>query len=111
MEDGAKPRDLEDRTFRFAQAARAFVKQLRTPGEHRLPACCFRQIAEKLFELMEAKIFLQRSCVVGKLPTTAGWQPALPKIYSVGDGLIREALAAEPHELVLSFRRSLLRAD
>ena len=27
MED-AKPRDLEDRTFRFAQAVRAFVKQL-----------------------------------------------------------------------------------
>lgn len=28
MEDGAKPRDLEDRTFRFAEAIRAFVKQL-----------------------------------------------------------------------------------
>jgi four helix bundle protein len=28
MEDGAKPRDLEDRTFRFAESVRAFVKQL-----------------------------------------------------------------------------------
>src|SRR5215813_4194789 len=28
MEDGAKPRDLEDRTFRFAEAIRTFVKQL-----------------------------------------------------------------------------------
>ncbi len=28
MEDGAKPRDLEDRTFRFAELVRAFVKQL-----------------------------------------------------------------------------------
>src|SRR4029077_11492666 len=28
MEDGAKPRDLEDRTFEFAQSVRAFVKQL-----------------------------------------------------------------------------------
>lgn len=28
MEDGAKPRDLEDRTFKFAQSARTFVKQL-----------------------------------------------------------------------------------
>ena len=28
MQDGSKPRDLEDRTFLFAQSARAFVKQL-----------------------------------------------------------------------------------
>jgi four helix bundle protein len=28
MEDGAKPRDLEDRTFRFAELLRAFVKEL-----------------------------------------------------------------------------------
>jgi four helix bundle protein len=28
MEDGSKPRDLEDRTFEFAQSVRTFVKQL-----------------------------------------------------------------------------------
>jgi four helix bundle protein len=28
MEDGAEPRDLEDRTFEFAQSVRTFVKQL-----------------------------------------------------------------------------------
>lgn len=28
MEGGAKPRDLEDRTFRFAESVRAFLKQL-----------------------------------------------------------------------------------
>src|SRR5947207_5631739 len=28
MNDGAKPRDLEDRTFQFAESVRAFVKQL-----------------------------------------------------------------------------------
>jgi four helix bundle protein len=28
MNDGAKPRDLGDRTFEFAQSVRAFVKQL-----------------------------------------------------------------------------------
>jgi hypothetical protein len=28
MEDGAKPRDLEDRTFLFAESVRMFVKQL-----------------------------------------------------------------------------------
>src|SRR5438046_9923386 len=28
MEGGAKPRDLKDRTFRFAESVRSFVKQL-----------------------------------------------------------------------------------
>jgi len=28
MKDGSKPRDLEDRTFEFAQSVRTFVKQL-----------------------------------------------------------------------------------
>lgn len=28
MEDSPKPRDLEDRTFQFAESVRAFVKQL-----------------------------------------------------------------------------------
>src|ERR1700720_2407567 len=28
MEDGAKPRDLEDRTFSFAESVRTFVKEL-----------------------------------------------------------------------------------
>jgi len=28
MEDGAKPRDLEDRTLQFAESVRVFVKQL-----------------------------------------------------------------------------------
>jgi len=28
MENGAKPRDLEDRTFLFAESVRSFVKQL-----------------------------------------------------------------------------------
>ena len=28
MKDGAKPRDLEDRTYEFAQSVRAFVKEL-----------------------------------------------------------------------------------
>ncbi len=33
MDDGAKPRDLEDRTFLFAESVRGFVKQLpRTIG-------------------------------------------------------------------------------
>ena len=58
MGDVSKPRDLEDRTFLFAESVRGFVKQLRTlSGEHRLPACCFRQLAGELFERLGPKIF------------------------------------------------------
>jgi four helix bundle protein len=32
MEDKAKPRNLEERTFQFAQSVRAFVKQLAKTG-------------------------------------------------------------------------------
>ena len=54
MQDGAKPRDLEDRTYRFAESVRAFVKQLPSrAGEHRLPACPFRQLAEKFLERLK----------------------------------------------------------
>jgi hypothetical protein len=41
-------------------------------GEHRLPACSFRQLAEKLFEFTMLKQFVTSPGVVGKLPTTAG---------------------------------------
>ena len=34
MENGSKPRDLEDRTFLFAQSIRAFVKQLSRTISH-----------------------------------------------------------------------------
>ena len=41
-------------------------------GEHRLPACPFRQPAEKLFERSMTEVFSTRGKVVGKLPTTTG---------------------------------------
>ena len=44
-------------------------------GERRLLACSFRQLAEKhLVRPVRRKIL-----VAGKLPATAGWQPALPR--------------------------------
>src|SRR6478736_1258275 len=49
----------------------------RISGEHRLPACPFRQPAEKLFDL--SRSFPQRFGVVGKLPTTTGQRPVLPR--------------------------------
>src|SRR4029077_1599046 len=44
-------------------------------GEHRLPACSIRQLAECTSCLRN----VLRSEVRGRLPQTAGWQPALPR--------------------------------
>jgi len=50
-----------------------------TSEEHRLPACSFRQPAEKLIERS-----LQNrpgyAAVRRKLPRTTGWRPVLPRI-------------------------------
>src|SRR2546428_401954 len=45
-------------------------------GDHRLPACGARPLAEH--DLIKTEICARNHFVVGKLPTTAGWQPALP---------------------------------
>jgi hypothetical protein len=46
---------------------------MRNAGEHTLPACPFRQSAEKRFA--------REGCqaVLGKLPTTTGWRRVLPR--------------------------------
>ena len=47
MENGAKPRDLEDRTFEFAESVPVLVERLGTrSGERRLLACSRRQLAD-----------------------------------------------------------------
>src|SRR6478672_12831259 len=61
-----------------ARTSRKLPKARSISGEHRLPACPFRQPAEKLFNHQQHEL-LQRFGVVGKLPTTTGWQPALPR--------------------------------
>jgi hypothetical protein len=43
-------------------------------GEHRLPACWFWRLAKTIFQIRRSL----REIVVRTLPTTAGWQPALP---------------------------------
>jgi len=51
-------------------------------GEHRLTACSFRQPAEKLCERSTREVFATCGTIVGKLPTTTGWQPVLPRVRS-----------------------------
>ena len=52
-------------------------------GEHRLPACSSRQLAETLFNGGSSRC----ENVAGKLPATAGWQPALPKLRRANKGI------------------------
>jgi hypothetical protein len=70
MEDGAKRSDLEDRTFHFARVPSC-------SGEHRLPACSFRQLAEKLFE-RSAPLFC--SIPWRRRQAADDCRPALPRI-------------------------------
>jgi four helix bundle protein len=73
MEDGAKPRDLEDRTFLFAELVRAFVKKLpRTISNTeavRQSVCASGSVAANWIEADEAltkKDFLTRAKICRK---------------------------------------------
>ena len=87
MEDGAKPRDLEDQAFRFAESVRAFVKQLprtvsntqnvrqlvRASGSVAVKICCKEAKESRLFlRLVDAG--LTKDTIVGrdKLATEGG---------------------------------------
>jgi len=63
-------------------------------GEHRLPACSFRQLAEKLCERSMQGVFATRGTVVGKLPMTTGWQPVLPSARSTASILLKFPVAS-----------------
>ena len=81
MKDDAKPRDLEERTFEFAQSMRAFVKQLpRTVSN-----------TEDVRQLVRAS---------GSV--AANWIEA-DEALSKKDFLMRLTLASEARELTLIF--------
>jgi four helix bundle protein len=79
MEDSPKRRDLEERTFRFAESVRVFVKQLpRTISnaeDVRQLVCASGSVAANWIEVDEAlskKDFLMRVKIVEKKPEKAG---------------------------------------
>src|SRR5437870_11368138 len=111
MEDGAKPRDLEDRTFEFAQSVRAFVKQLpRTVSnteDVRQLVRASGSVAANWIEADEAlskKDFLMRTKVCRKEAKESRLflrliDTGLSKNSVAG----RDALAGEARELTLIF--------
>jgi four helix bundle protein len=111
MEDGAKPRDLENRTFEFAQSVRAFVKQLpRTVSntdDVRQLVRASGSVAANWIEADEAlskKDFLVRAKICRKESKESRLFLRLIDAGLSKDSVAaREALAAEACELTLIF--------
>ncbi len=111
MEDGAKRRDLEDRTFQFAESVRAFVKQLpRTLAnteDVRQVVRASGSVAANWIEADEAlskKDFLMRVKICRK---EAKENRLFLRLIDAGlsktNFASRDALAAEARELTLIF--------
>ena len=63
MGDVSKPRDLEDRTFLFAESVRGFVKQLRTlSGSTGCRRVVFGSLAESSLNVWDPKFFATLFC-------------------------------------------------
>jgi four helix bundle protein len=111
MEDGAKPRDLEDRTFRFAELVRAFVRELpRTVSnieDIRQLVRASGSVAANWIEADEAlskKDFLMRVKICRKEAKESRLFLRLVDAGSTKTTLAtREGLAGEARELTLIF--------
>src|SRR5713101_5434577 len=111
MEDGAKPRDLEDRTFLFAESTRAFVKQLpRTISnteDVRQLVRASGSVAANWIEADEAlskKDFLMRTKICRKEAKESGLFLRLLEVGADTEKtMTRELLETEARELVLIF--------
>ncbi|MFL6503903.1 MAG: four helix bundle protein [Candidatus Udaeobacter sp.] len=110
MEDGAKRRDLEDRTFRFAQSIRSFVKQLpRTISnieDVRQLVRASGSVAANWIEADEAlskKDFLLRVKICRKEAKESRLFLRLIDVATNGSATARDKLATEARELVVIF--------
>ena len=110
MEDGAKRRDLEDRTFRFAESIRSFVKQLpRTISNVEDVRQLIRasgSVAANWIEADEAlskKGFLLRVKICRKEAKESRLFLRLIDAATNSSATARDSLATEARELVLIF--------
>jgi four helix bundle protein len=110
MEGGAKPRDLEDRTFRFAESIRSFVRQLpRTISnveDVRQLVRAFGSVAANWIEADEAlskKDFLLRVKICRKEAKESRLFLRLIDASTNSSAAARDNLAMEARELVLIF--------
>jgi four helix bundle protein len=111
MEDGSKTRDLEDRTFLFAQSVRAFVKQLpRTISNSEDVRQLVRASGSVAANWIEAdkalskKDFLMRAKICRKEAKESRLFLRLVDTDLTKDSVAsRDALASEARELTLIF--------
>jgi len=111
MKDGAKPRDLEDRTFEFAQSVRAFVKELpRTISNSEVVRQLVRasgSVAANWIEADEAlskKDFLMRAKICRKEAKESRLFLRLVETGLTKSSIAtRDGLVAEARELTLIF--------
>ena len=111
MADGGKARDLENRTFEFAQSVRAFVKQLpRTLSnteDVRQLVRASGSVAANWIEADEAlskKDFLMRAKICRKEAKESRLFLRLVEVGLAKDNVAaRDALATEARELTLIF--------
>jgi len=111
MEDGAKPRDLEDRTFKFAQSVRTFVKQLprtvsKTEDVRQLVRASGSVAANwtEADEVLSKKDFLMRVKICRKEAKESRlFLRLIDSGVSRNNAASRGALAAEARELTLIF--------
>ena len=111
MEGGAKRRDLEDRTFQFADAVRHFVKQLPKTlaniEDVRQLVRASGSVAANWIEADEAlrkKDFLMRVKICGKEAKESRLFLRLPDAgVAKNRASYRDGLAAEARELTLIF--------
>jgi four helix bundle protein len=111
MDDGAKPRDLEDRTFLFAESVRGFVKRLpRTIGNTEDVRQLIRasgSVAANWIEADEAlskKDFLMRVKICRKETKESRlFFRLIDTGLTKNNGTDRDALASEARELTLIF--------
>src|SRR5947209_18188102 len=119
MEDKAKPRDLEERTFQFAQAMRAFVKQLpktvRNADEVRQLVRASGSVAANWIEADEAlskKDFLMRLKICRK---EAKESRLFLRLIDAGSSQstasARDKLAEEARELTLIFSAIISKSE
>ena len=119
MEDGAKRRDLEDRTFLFAESVRAFVKQLpRTLSnteDARQLVRASGSVAANWIEADEAlskKDFLMRVKICRKEAKESRlFLRLIDTGLAKGSVRNREALSAEARELVLIFSAIISKSE
>ena len=86
----ARRRNQHSRRVRHRESV---CSRVSVSGERRLPACRSQQPAETPAAVVDLVDTIVKT-VAGKLPATAGWQPALPK--TEGRALTGESLSGAP---------------